>query len=169
MGGKDALSQGGRLTIFLVVGGLGVVLLLVSLVVGDHLEGIGDGALSGTALGIAAVLFGGAGVATSAAELPTWSAYIVAVAAAAVSYFSVRGITRKLVGSSDGGPIDVTGLRGIATASITVEGGEVSLDGPREVERRLAYSEEPIPAGTRIRVVEMAGTRVKVERESFGV
>ncbi|NQX12513.1 NfeD family protein [Microbacteriaceae bacterium VKM Ac-2855] len=157
------------MTIFLVVGGIGVVLLLASVVIGDHIESIGDGALSGTALGIAAVLFGGAGVVTSAAEWSPVAAYGLAGLAAVGSYFGVRGITRGLVGSSDGGPVDVVGLRGIATATITVEGGEVSLDGPREVERRLAYSEEPIPPGTRIRVIEMAGTRVKVERESFGV
>jgi membrane protein implicated in regulation of membrane protease activity len=157
------------MTIFLVIGGIGIVLLVASMVIGDHIESIGDGALSGTALGIAATLFGGAGVATTAADLPAVAAYGVAAVAAVGSYFGVRGITRSLVGSSDGGPVDVIGLRGVATASITVEGGEVSLDGPREVERRLAYSEEPIPAGTRIRVIEMAGTRVKVERESFGV
>ncbi|NQX28417.1 NfeD family protein [Microbacteriaceae bacterium VKM Ac-2854] len=157
------------MTVFLVVGGIGLVLLIASTVIGDHIESIGDGALSGTALGIAAVLFGGAGVATSALALPAVAAYGVAGVAAVGSYFAVRGITRKLVGSSDGGPVNVIGLRGVATATITVEGGEVSLDGPREVERRLAYSEEPIPAGTRIRVIEMAGTRVKVERESFGV
>ena len=40
--------------------------------------------------------------------------------------------------------------------------GEVSLDGPGEIERRLAYSDAPIAEGARIRVVEHAGTRVKV-------
>ena len=45
---------------FLIVGGVGLAVLLLSLIVGDifdHFE-IGDGAISGTALGIAAVVFG---------------------------------------------------------------------------------------------------------------
>jgi membrane-bound ClpP family serine protease len=43
-----------------------------------------------------------------------------------------------------------------------LSGGEVSLDGPGEIERRLAWSDAPIAEGARIRVIEHAGTRVKV-------
>ena len=49
---------------FLIVGGVGLAVLLISLIVGDifdHFD-IGDGAISGTALGIAAVVFGDDGV-----------------------------------------------------------------------------------------------------------
>jgi membrane-bound ClpP family serine protease len=54
------------------------------------------------------------------------------------------------------------GLSGVATAPISAEGGEVRLDGPGEVERRLAFADEPIESGARVRVVEHEGTRVKV-------
>ncbi|MWV60194.1 NfeD family protein [Rathayibacter sp. VKM Ac-2754] len=154
---------------FIVVGVAGLLMLLVSVVVGDVLERVGGSALSGTALGIAATLFGAAGVLTMSLALPTAVAYAAAFVAAVASYLIVLRLTRRIVGGSDGGTVAVIGLHGIATASISVRGGEVSLDGPGEVERRPAYSEEPIPEGTRIRVIEQAGTRVKVERESFGV
>ncbi|MWV48468.1 hypothetical protein GRS96_04155 [Rathayibacter sp. VKM Ac-2803] len=154
---------------FIVVGVAGLLMLLVSVVVGDVLERVGGSALSGTALGIAATLFGAAGVLTMSLALPTAVAYAAAFVAAVASYLIVLRLTRRIVGGSDGGTVAVIGLHGIATASISVRGGEVSLDGPGEVERCPAYSEEPIPEGTRIRVIEQAGTRVKVERESFGV
>ena len=49
---------------FIIIGSIGLLVLVISLVVGDvfdHFE-IGEGALSGTALGIAAVVFGASGV-----------------------------------------------------------------------------------------------------------
>jgi hypothetical protein len=53
----------------------------------------------------------------------------------------------------------------VTRSTVSPAGGEVSLDGPQEVERRLAYADETIVEGVRIRVVEHSGTRVKVVAE----
>lgn len=152
---------------FLIVGGLGLVFLIVSLVIGDvfdHFE-IGDGAISGTALSVGLVVFGAAGALTASLGWALVWAYVIAIALAAVAYvfsvFAVRSLTR----SSDGVPQSALGLTGVTKSPVSTAGGEVSLDGPGEIERRLAYSDAPIPEGVRVRVVEHAGTRVKVAAE----
>lgn len=152
---------------FLIVGGIGLVVLLISLLLGDifdHFE-IGESAISGTALGIAAVVFGAAGVLTTQAGLdPIW-AYVAAAIGAIIAYLLALMVVKRLTKSSDGVPANAVGLTGVSTSPISPAGGEVSLDGPGEIERRLAYSDEAIPQGTRIRVVEHVGTRVKVVAE----
>lgn len=152
---------------FLIVGGIGLAVLLISLIVGDifdHFE-IGDGAISGTALGVAAVVFGASGVLTYTAGLDTVWAYVLAAVLAVLAYLVAVFFVKRLTRSSDGVPLSALGLSGVSRSDISPAGGEVSLDGPGEVERRLAYSDDPIPEGVRIRVVEHSGTRVKVVAE----
>ncbi|MFT3797563.1 NfeD family protein [Microbacterium sp.] len=152
------------MTPFLIVGGIGLVLLLISLLLGDifdHFE-IGDGAISGTSLGIAGVVFGAAGALTTQAGLdPIW-AYVAAAVGAIAAYLIALFVIKRLSASSDGVPASAVGLTGVSTSPISPAGGEVSLDGPGEIERRLAYADEPIAQGVRIRVIEHSGTRVKV-------
>lgn len=155
------------LTPFLIVGGVGLVLLVISLIVGDvfdHLE-IGDGAISGTSLGIAAVVFGASGALTVSSGLDTGWAYVLAAVLAIAAYVLSLVVIRNLTKSSDGVPASAVGLSGVSRSPIDPAGGEVSLDGPSEIERRMAFSEQPIAEGTRIRVVEHTGTRVKVVAE----
>ena len=152
---------------FLIVGGVGLAVLLLSLIVGDifdHFE-IGDGAISGTALGIAAVVFGASGVLTYTSGLDTVWAYVLAAVLAILAYLVAVFFVRRLTKSSDGAPATAVGLSGVTRSTVSPAGGEVSLDGPQEVERRLAYADETIPEGTRIRVIEHSGTRVKVVAE----
>lgn len=152
---------------FLIVGGVGLAVLLLSLIVGDifdHFE-IGDGAISGTALGIAAVVFGASGVLTYTSQLDTVWAYVLAAVLAILAYLVAVVFVRRLTKSSDGAPASAIGLSGVTRSTVSPAGGEVSLDGPQEVERRLAYADETIPEGTRIRVIEHSGTRVKVVAE----
>ncbi|GAA5196116.1 NfeD family protein [Microbacterium jejuense] len=152
---------------FLIVGGVGLAVLLISLLIGDifdHFD-IGDGAISGTALGIAAVVFGASGVITYTSGLATVWAYVLAAVLAVLAYLVAVLFVKRLTRSSDGAPTTALGLSGVSRSDITPSGGEVSLDGPGEVERRLAYSDAPIPEGVRIRVIEHAGTRVKVVAE----
>ena len=152
---------------FLIVGGVGLAVLLISLIVGDifdHFE-IGDGAISGTALGIAAVVFGASGALTYTSNLdPVW-AYVLAAVLAILAYVVAVLFVKRLTKSSDGVPVSAVGLSGVTRSTVSPAGGEVSLDGPHEVERRLAYSDETIAEGVRIRVVEHSGTRVKVAAE----
>jgi membrane protein implicated in regulation of membrane protease activity len=152
---------------FLIVGGVGLAVLLISLLIGDifdHFD-IGDGAISGTALGIAAVVFGASGVITYTSGLDTVWAYVLAAVLAVVAYLLAVLFVKRLTKSSDGVPMTALGLSGVSRSDISPAGGEVSLDGPGEVERRLAYSDAPIAEGVRIRVIEHAGTRVKVVAE----
>ncbi|WP_229275907.1 NfeD family protein [Agromyces kandeliae] len=149
---------------FLIVGGLGLALLLISLVIGDvldHFE-IGDGAISGTALAIGMTVFGAAGALTASSGLELVWAYVIAGALAIVAYVIAVLTVRSLARSSDGVPASAVGLTGVATATISPAGGEVSLDGPGEVERRLAYADGSIDEGVRVRVIAHAGSRVKV-------
>ena len=150
---------------FVVIGGIGLLVLLVSLVVDDLLD-LGDGAVSGTSLGAGAVAFGAIGSIVTANGLPTVWAYVLAVAFGIVTLLGVQALVGRLKASEDGQPRVLTGVAGTVTATVTTSGGEVSLDDPRELERRLAWADEEIPAGSRIVVVEQSGSRVKVTPES---
>lgn len=152
---------------FLIVGGIGVALLLVSLLLGDLFDSldVGDGLISATSLGVGAIVFGASGTLTVGAGLDLVWAYVLAIVLALVAYLLTALLVRRLKQSSDGVPATAVGLSGVTRSEITPAGGEVSLDGPHEVERRLAYALEPIPEGVRIRVVDQSGMRVKVERE----
>ncbi len=149
---------------FLIVGGVGFVLLVISLVLGDildHFE-IGDGAISGTALAIGLVVFGASGALIASMGLELIWAYVLAVVLAAVAYLFSVLVVRNLTRSSDGTAASIVGLTGVTKSDVSAAGGEVSLDGPAEIERRLAFSDSPIVEGTRITVIEDLGTRVKV-------
>lgn len=153
---------------FLIVGGIGVLLLLFSLLLGDLFDSldVGDGLLSATSLGVGAIVFGASGTLILDAGLPLVWVYVLAVALALVAYILSALLVRKLNRSSDGVPASAVGLTGVTRSEISPTGGEVSLDGTHEVERRLAYSNDPIPEGVRIRVIDQSGMRVKVERDS---
>lgn len=147
---------------FIVIGGVGLLLLLVSLLLDDILD-LGDGLLSGTSLGAGLVAFGALGAIVRANGLASGWAYAAAVVFGVLVLLGVQAIVRRLRDSEDGGPIDLTGVGGTATATITPGGGgEVSLDDPRILERRLAWADVEIPAGARVVVVEQSGGRVKV-------
>lgn len=149
-------------TTFVVIGVVGLVLLLVALPLGEVLE-LGDGAISGTSLGAGAVVFGAIGAIVTANGLPTAWAYVASAVVAAATVLGVQRLIGRLRASEDGKPLVLTGVQGLVTSTITPSGsGEVSLDDPRELERRLAWADEEIAAGTRIVVIEQSGSRVKV-------
>jgi membrane protein implicated in regulation of membrane protease activity len=147
---------------FIVIGGVGLLMLLVSLVLDDLLE-LGDGLVSGTSLGAGLVAFGALGSIVKANGLATGWAYAAAIAFGLLVLFGVQAVVKRLKESEDGAPRVLTGVQGVVTATITGAGaGEVSLDDPRELERRLAWADTQIEVGTRIVVLEQSGSRVKV-------
>ncbi len=148
---------------FLIVGGIGLLLVLISLLFDGILDFL-DGALSGTAVGSAFVVFGASGAIVVANGLPDWSAYLISAAIAVVVLIGVQLLIRTLRRSEDGTPSSPVGLYGVTRSTVTTTSGEVSLDGPNEIETRLAFADETIPRDTRIRVVELQGSRVRVER-----
>jgi membrane protein implicated in regulation of membrane protease activity len=148
---------------FLIVGGIGLVLVIFSLMFDEILDFL-DGALSGTAVGSALVVFGASGAIAVANGLPDWSAYLISALIAIVVFVGVQLLIRSLRRSEDGTPSSPVGLYGVTRSNVSTTSGEVSLDGPHEIETRLAFADEPIPRDTRIRVVELQGSRVRVER-----
>lgn len=148
---------------FFIVGGVGLLMLLVSLVLDDLLD-LGDGPVSGTSLGAGLVAFGALGSIVKANGLETVWAYAAAAVFGALVIWGVQAVVTRLKESEDGAPRVLVGVQGTVTATIRGGAGEVSLDDPRELERRLAWADEPIEEGTRIVVLEQSGSRVKVAR-----
>jgi membrane protein implicated in regulation of membrane protease activity len=148
---------------FIIVGGIGLVAVLASLFFGELFDLL-DGAISMTAIGSAFTVFGAVGAIVVANGLPEWSAYLISAVFGVLVLVGVQLVLRAFRRSEDGDPADPAGLYGTARSTITGAFGEVSLDGPNEIETRMAFSDERIEPGTRIRVIELQGTRVRVER-----
>lgn len=148
--------------VFLIIGVAGLGTLLLALVFGDLFDLL-DGGLSGAGLGAGLALFGAAGVLVLANSWPVVLAYPVAVAVGLVTVAAVQLVVRRLRRTEESGPPGPIGLTGVARTRVTPAGGEVSLDGPYEVEARLATSVADIPAGAPVRVIALGGTRVQVE------
>lgn len=150
---------------FIVVGAIGLLLLLVSIVVGDLLDvfDVGDGLVSGVALGAALAIFGLAGVVTSQTDLAAGWTYAVAVGMALVALVLIQLVVRRVTRRESGGHWSPVGFVGVTTEATGPAGGEVRLDDVRELERRLATSDARIERGVRIRVVAENGPRVQVE------
>lgn len=146
---------------FFIVGGVGLLLLLVSLVLDDLLD-LGDGPVSGTSLGAGLVAFGALGSIVKVNGLPTGWAYAAAAAFGVLVVLGVQAVVTRLRASEDGKPRVLVGVHGTVMSTIGATGGEVSLDDPRELERRLAWADAPIEVGTRVVVLEQSGSRVKV-------
>ncbi|MGG7449290.1 NfeD family protein [Plantibacter auratus] len=155
------------MTLFIIVGAVGLVIVLISLVFGEIFDFL-DGAVSATALGSAFTVFGAVGAIVLANGLPVWSAYVISAVIGVLVLVGVQLMIRSFKRSEDGTPSSPLGLYGVARSTISASFGEVSLDGPHEIETRLAFSDTRIETGSRIRVVELQGSRVKVEPASSG-
>ena len=152
--------------VFTVLGALGLVLLVVSLVFGEMFDevGFGEGGLSGSAIGIGAVVFGASGVIAVANDLGTGWAYVLAVALAAVAALVSQRVITALAASDDAPPPPLDGAHGVTTATTGPHGGEVRHEGMRDLENRLAWADETIEPGARVVVVAVSGSRVQVTR-----
>ncbi|GII99961.1 membrane protein implicated in regulation of membrane protease activity [Sediminihabitans luteus] len=151
------------MTVFVVVGAVGLVLLLVSVLLGEIVD-IGDGLLSGTALGAGATVFGAVGAVVTVNDLPAWLAWVGSAAVALLVVLLVQRLTMRLHATQDAPAPSLVGVQGVATSDIADASGEVSLDAAHELERRMAWADEPIPEGARVVVLEQSGTRVRVRR-----
>ncbi|MFS0703661.1 hypothetical protein AB6N23_03990 [Cellulomonas sp. 179-A 9B4 NHS] len=154
------------MTVFLVIGAVGLVVLLASLVFGDLLESfdIGQGGVSGIAVGAGAVVFGASGVIALSSELDLVWAYVLAVGLAALAVVVAQLLIRNLSATEDAPPPPLEGAFGVTTATTGPGGGEVRLEGVRDLESRLAWADDEIEAGARVVVVAVSGSRVRVTR-----
>lgn len=149
---------------FLIVGGIGAALLLLSMLLGpifDFLDVL-DGALSGTAVGSGLTIFGASGALVLSNDGPVWLAYTVAAVLFAAAVGVVSRMTSKLQKASVQVQHEVIGLTGVSITRITGALGEVQLNHPREINKRLAFCDGIIASGASIVVTELHGSRVKV-------
>lgn len=168
------------MTVLLVLGSLGVLLLLSGLLVGDAFDGAVDGLLGGLspdagltpALGAALGAFGFGG----ALLLGPFGMAIAVVGggvAALVLGVAAYALTKFLIGT-DAAPVrssDLLGVFGTVVTPIPVGGlGEVVLPQGGARVKLAARSHEPVPTGTSVYVVEvLSSTAVDVQRaDVFG-
>jgi len=149
------------MTIFIIIGAIGLLLVVGSMLLGELVE-LGDGTLSSTGLGVGGIVFGAIGMMTTANDLPTWLVYGGSAVAGVVAVWLAQVAIRRLQATEDGRPLSLVGMTGVARSDITSQRGEVFLDAPQEVERRMAWSDTPVAEGARIVVVAQEGSRVKV-------
>lgn len=151
---------------FVIIGALGLMLVIGSMVVGEFID-FGDGVLSGTSLGVGALVFGAVGLITRANGLSDLWTYLGSAVIAVIVLVLVQFALKRLRDTEDGKPVSLVGVTGIAMSDISTSTGEVNLDHPREMERRMAWADEAIASGSRIKVVVHAGSRVKVVVAKF--
>lgn len=150
---------------FIAVGGLGLLLLLISMTLGEIFD-LFDGILSTTALGVATTLFGATGAIVSLNGGPAYLAYILAAALGVIGLVGMALVTRKMTAMTDVQPHEVIGLTGVATTAINSLIGKVQLSHPDEINQRLAFATSTIDQGTSVTVVEIVGERIRVSPTS---
>ncbi|WP_454860534.1 hypothetical protein [Promicromonospora soli] len=117
--------------VFIIIGLLGLVLAVASLVLGDFLE-LADGALSGTSLGAGGLLFGATGMVVLSSGLEPWVAYPAGLVVAALVIILVNVLLKRLKAGDDGAPVSLVGVQGAVTSDVDRGHGEVSLDAVTE-------------------------------------
>lgn len=148
------------MTTFLLIGAIGVVLLLVTLVVGDLLDGVLDslgGLFSTEAIAgfLGALGFGGALALALTGQ--TWVAWTVGLLAGVVLALAAGWASRWLHRADHTGTVRTSDLierKGTVVNPIPADGfGIVSLSVGGHLTRVNARSTEPIAAGTAVVVV----------------
>ena len=163
--------KGTRMFAFLIIGGVGIVLLLLSLVVGDvldgALEGFGGDLVSGAALAgfLGAFGFGGALVFNGTDSTPI--AIGVGLVAGPVMGAAVGWISLKLREGGDESNVrttDLTGRTGSVINAIPADGyGEISMVASGHITKLNARANAPLPAGTPVTITAvLSATSVMV-------
>lgn len=159
------------MTVFLTIGGVGLVLLVLALVVGDHVDGVLNVLDAGE-------WFTGAGLAGFLGALGFVGALIlgltdnpaVAIAAGAVAGLAVGAavawVTVRLRHAGTGSApnrASLIGRTGVVVSDIPLDGlGEIRVAG--SLDKVHARANRPIPAGTEVWIVEsLSATSVLVQ------
>jgi membrane protein implicated in regulation of membrane protease activity len=166
------VAGGGNVTVFLVLGALGVVLLLVALVLGDvldgALEGLSAGFFSTEALAgfLGALGFGGA-IALDATG-STSLAVVIGLVLGALLGAAAAKASRFLHGTGETDTVrtaDMVEKIGRVVSAIPEDGfGTVSISVGGHLTRLNARSSVAVPAGTEVSVTQVISpTAVQVE------
>lgn len=146
--------------LFLAIGAVGLVILLLSILLGDVIDGVFDLDMLGGDLfsvaGLAAFLgsFGFGGVISLSIVDVTWIAVVVGVVAGILAAWGATALTRWLKRSENHSTFKSTSLVG-ATARVITDipaggFGEVRIIGSGQTRKRAARSDVPIMAGTEV-------------------
>lgn len=161
------------LTVFLVVGGLGIVLLLLMIFVSDHLHGVFD-ALGGgewfTGAGLAAFLgaFGFIGAITLSASGSLVWAVLAGIVSGVLIGVGVSWLTMRLRRQDHGGAelrsAGLVGLIGTVISDIPTGGlGEISVVAGGQLTKLHARAADPLRCGTEVSITDvLSPTAVKV-------
>lgn len=167
------------MTLFLAIGGVGFGLLLVSVLIGDVLDGAfdafdldigGGGIISGPTIGAFLATFGfGAALISYSTNAPDLVASLGGLGTGVVGAGIVGAVTRSLINMpTDAVPrsSDLMGLRGTVVTRIPEGGlGEVTLHQSGQPVKVNARAPEPIAAGIAVVVTEVtSSTSVMVQR-----
>lgn len=174
----EFILGGQAMTAFLVIGGVGLALLLLSLLLGEIFEGLlggfdvdgGGGVLSGPVLGAFLASFGfGAALIMYSTGASTSMGALGGLASGIV----VGGLSLVMMRTLVNMPTDETvstrgleGSEGIVITTVPEEGyGEVTLRHHGEQRKYNARGDERLTAGTRVRVTAvLSASAVLVER-----
>ena len=160
------------MTIFLIIGGVGVALLLLSLLLGELFDGLLDGLgggdwFSGSSLAafIGALGFGGAILyeLTDSFTLAALGGCLLGLVVGGLIGYAVMRLRR----SQDGAAPTSQGLRdrvGVVICDSPAEGmGEIRVLQAGHMTKLYARAPEPLPAGTQVTITDvLSATSVKV-------
>lgn len=152
------------MTVFWIVGIVGTLVLVVSLVFGDLLDGVLDvldaanGILSTTVLGGFAAAFGFTGALADSLGAPTAVAALAGVAAGVVAAWFAIKLTGALQRSESGLPLtgdDLVGVDAVVITRIPANGyGEVRLAVAGNTLKLNARADLPLEPGSTVYVTE---------------
>lgn len=159
----------------LVIGGIGILLLLVSFVLGDILDGaldsIGPDAFSGLAIAGFLAAFGFVGALTLDAGAPAGVAILAGLVAGIAAGAGAGYASSRLMRGGDESTVrssGLVGLTGTVVEAVPADGyGMVSVTAAGHITRLNARSDEPLPGGTAVVVTAvLSPTSVTVSRRS---
>ncbi|MBR7743579.1 hypothetical protein KC207_09785 [Phycicoccus sp. BSK3Z-2] len=159
----------------LAIGAAGILLLVVSLVLGDLvdgvLEGVGPDALSGLAVAGFLAAFGFVGALALSAGATGAVAIVVGLLAGAAAGAGAGFLSTRLMRGGDEDTVSsagLVGLTGSVVEAVPAGGlGMVSVVASGHITRLNARAEEPLPAGTAVVVTGvLSPTSVTVARRS---
>ncbi len=173
------------MTVFLIIGGIGVVFLVLSLLVGDWLDGVfgafevdldGGGLLSGPVIGAFAAAFGlgGAAVMSTTDASLAIGAVVGLVTGVVIGYLAFR-ITKALMHMPTDAPVrtaDLLGKSGRVITPIPAGGlGEIIVRHAGQPLKLSGRATEALPAGTAVVITQILSTssvEVAAEDDVFG-
>ncbi|MGO1383998.1 MAG: NfeD family protein [Arachnia sp.] len=148
------------MTLFLVIGVLGIIIVLLSILLGDIVDGLFDlDFLGGDLFSLASIAaflgaFGFGGVISLSILNVTWIATVVGLAAGILAAWGATSFTRWLKRSETQSTFTSTSMVGSSARVITdipAGGfGEVRVLGSGQSRKRAARSDVPLLAGTEV-------------------